>query len=351
MVNIIRSKSTSNLGICLTLDAFGTLYHPREPIAVQYLKIARQCGLKGSIQVHELETSFRTAFKDQSANNPNYGKLKGMTTQAWWDNVIYGAFTPLCQGQQIPTSLGPTLFNHFSSREAYDLYPDIIPFFHNIRKLRERYTDSEGPAILVGVITNSDNRVTSILKSLGLQVGPEWGPKKDMNVPSAVNEQPQAAEGRAQGTGRQEAQRPPNLLERAGDQYNVNDDINYVVTSYAVGYEKPSPEIFSNADKFLWDFLASQASQIDPADNSDSKSGIQRKSLAKLNSAGEITRIHVGDDFDKDYKGAKNSLNCEALHLCRDVPEAKLKNYEISNLLDLAALIESMVKSNLPPRS
>src|SRR2546423_8723047 len=63
MGNIFSSNPKSRLGICLTLDAFGTLYHPKRPIAVQYLEVSRRCGLKANIQVPELEASFRKAFK------------------------------------------------------------------------------------------------------------------------------------------------------------------------------------------------------------------------------------------------------------------------------------------------
>lgn len=33
--------------LCLTFDAFGTLFHPRQPIATQYAAVAREHGLSG----------------------------------------------------------------------------------------------------------------------------------------------------------------------------------------------------------------------------------------------------------------------------------------------------------------
>jgi FMN phosphatase YigB (HAD superfamily) len=151
MSNIFSSNPKSRLGICLTLDAFGTLYHPKRPIAVQYLEVARRCGLKANIQVPELEASFRKAFKDQSRRYPNYGKSKGMSVETWWDNVVYRAFHPLCNGHEIPASLCSTLFRHFSSRDAYALYPAVLPFLQMMRELREKFSDPKGPIILVGV--------------------------------------------------------------------------------------------------------------------------------------------------------------------------------------------------------
>src|SRR5437764_5164509 len=59
-----------------------------------------------------------------------------------------------------------------------------------------------------------------------------------------------------------------------------------------------------------------------------------------------LTRIHVGDDFEKDYQGAKDS-DRQALHLCRDNKKGELKNYQISSLVELATFINLMADTNL----
>jgi hypothetical protein len=61
-----------------------------------------------------------------------------------------------------------------------------------------------------------------------------------------------------------------------------------------------------------------------------------------------LTYIHVGDDFVKDYQGAKNAGR-QALHLCRDNKTGELENYQISNLLELATCIKLMADTNLTP--
>ena len=50
--------------IVLTVDAFGTLFTPREPIAKQYSHVARKHGLSGFTD-EEVGTSFRTGNTDQ----------------------------------------------------------------------------------------------------------------------------------------------------------------------------------------------------------------------------------------------------------------------------------------------
>ena len=44
--------------ICLTFDAFGTLFHPRERIGKQYADVARQHGLSGFTD-DEIDDGFR----------------------------------------------------------------------------------------------------------------------------------------------------------------------------------------------------------------------------------------------------------------------------------------------------
>ena len=53
----------SKTGILLTLDAFGTLYTPREPIAKQYGDAARRRGLRG-FSDDDVGSSFRKSELD-----------------------------------------------------------------------------------------------------------------------------------------------------------------------------------------------------------------------------------------------------------------------------------------------
>lgn len=95
--------------LCLTFDAFGTLFHPRQPIAAQYAHVAREHGLSGFTD-EEMGRKFkdgacvslfpqvdccvialtrvgRAAYKDESKKHPNYGRAVGMGPEQWWANV------------------------------------------------------------------------------------------------------------------------------------------------------------------------------------------------------------------------------------------------------------------------
>ena len=77
---------TGSRQIVISLDAFGTLFTPRETIAKSYADAARKFGLSGFTE-EQLASRFRDAFKHQSAIAPNYGKKIDMGASNWWSNV------------------------------------------------------------------------------------------------------------------------------------------------------------------------------------------------------------------------------------------------------------------------
>ena len=150
----------------------------------------------------------------------------------------------------------PELLNRYNSSEGYDVYPDVRPFFRILQKMREdAQRDSTLPKITVGVVTNSDDRVLSILSSLGLTVGPQRH--------------------------RMLAKNPEQHPEGAAD-------IDFVVLSYDVGFEKPAREIFDAARDLTLSFDS-------PGDRF----------------------IHVGDTVTVDYQGAEGA-GWDGILLVRD---------------------------------
>lgn len=145
----------------------------------------------------------------------------------------------------LPEGLIPDLLNHFSSSRAYNLHADVLPFFQELRKAR-KCPDSNDPlsSLKVGIISNSDDRVSSILSSLGLRVGPcRYGISS----------------------------------ETCNLDHPARDDIDFVALSYDVGVEKPDQKIFDAARE-----LGAMGSDLEP---------------------GEC--LHVGDDFVKDVQAAE----------------------------------------------
>lgn len=304
--------------LLLTLDAFETLFHPREPVPIQYAKVAHSFGLSPSlITPDRLKQSFKTSFKVQSARYPNHGRdevLKGRYAgpRQWWKEIITRSFGIAlgykdrdADSIRLPDGLVKTLLENFAGKEAYELYPDVGPFFERLRAVRNA-TVGAGSAgrlgvfdrLVVGVISNSDDRVPDILKSLGLTVGKT---RADRDVESSLlqgfEDRASVSSSSASSSSASFASATSSCVSSSASSFassssSANDaipqskhpglnDIDLVITSYDAGAEKPSPAIFDVAKK-------------------------QAQSLVgpETESSQQWTCVHVGDDYEKDYVAA-----------------------------------------------
>ncbi|KAM3508142.1 hypothetical protein MY10362_001347 [Beauveria mimosiformis] len=237
-----------NLLLCL--DAFGTLFSPKGSVAHQYTHVARQCGLDG-FSDGELTTHLMAAIRQERKRNPNYGKATGLGATQWWTNVIHNTLTPLIrENQPFPPALVPALIHRFASDRGYDAQPDLVPALRALRRPKALHAFDK---VVIGVLTNSDDRVPSILSSFGLNVSPlRYGADE-------------------------------HAIPRPGDDY----DVDFHCMSYDVGFEKPSAQIFGAADSML--------DRIVTAREGGSAQGQ------------DWYRIYVGDEHAKDVVGAANA--------------------------------------------
>ncbi|KAF2862340.1 HAD-like protein [Piedraia hortae CBS 480.64] len=220
--------------LLLTLDAFNTLFYPRLPIAKQYHLLAKR-HLSNPPDPQTIEVNFRSAFKTLRQQYPNYGKANALSPEKWWGEVITQTFAPreasgdpnfddrgkdptsedinshnprrsrthplplvggtppVHRPTSVPEGLINDLLHHFSTNEAYTLSPSAGEFLKSLKGSSGSVRDD---GVKVGVISNSDPRVTSILTSLG-----------------------------------------------------VMGMVDFTVTSWEVGVGKPSPEIFREAER------------------------------------------------------------------------------------------------------
>jgi FMN phosphatase YigB (HAD superfamily) len=169
--------------------------------------------------------------------------------------VIQGTFQPnLKSGQEVSQELVDELLKEYSTCSGYRMYPDVKPFLQHLKSKNDWNWDRT----IVGVITNSDDRVPSILESFGVKVGP----------------------------------RRAGAAQQWGEEVNKLHDIDFVVLSYDVGYEKPDRRIFDAASQILKEIVA---------DNSQET---------------EFEKLYVGDAAENDYFGAKKA-GWHAIHLAR----------------------------------
>ena len=153
---------------------------------------------------------------------------------------------------------------------------------------------SETVDISVGVITNSDgDRVLSVLSSLGILIGP---PRRS-RIPHNLHTGVRLASGKI-----------------------IIPDIDFVAFSYDIGFEKPSREIFDAAKELA---------------GPDTVQGARGQYL------------HIGDDFDKDFKGAQQA-GWGALLLDREKKHTGPESQEssISSLLEIEPRISSILSKH-----
>ncbi|KAI5800840.1 HAD-like domain-containing protein [Pyronema domesticum] len=148
--------------LLVTFDAWKTLFSPKAPIAQQYVEVARQHGVVADEAV--IKKSFSEAFTTLSHTHPNYGHTTGLHPDAWWTHLIHQTFSPI----SLPPTLAPALLSHFASSSAYTLHPSVPYLLHQIRAAAGR---GKYDKVILGVISNSDYRVISILRSLGVGNG------------------------------------------------------------------------------------------------------------------------------------------------------------------------------------
>lgn len=330
--------------LLITLDAFGTLYRPRKSIPLQYLEVARSCGLKleasaAAAAAAAMAQSFKAAFQTHSSRSPNYGRAStgGTSTtttttttptptpERWWADVVHDTFKPLLSlfsppaspqlQQHIPDRLAGELFRHFSTGKAYELFPDTMPFIRQMRRLRlrhrHRHPGSPLPSsllssslpgvqdVVVGVLTNSDPRVAGILQSLGLELGsPNGGPGQP--------------------------------------------DLDFVLTSYEIGHEKPSPMAFAEAEQRARAALGLPRLQLGDQQSYHDQTGAELHTV----------KVHVGDDLHKDYWGPiRSGRGWDAVLLARNTVETGSPSpspspdvRRITKLTDIEAVLMSLLE-------
>jgi FMN phosphatase YigB (HAD superfamily) len=173
--------------------------------------------------------------------------------------VIKNTYKPfLNPGQNIPQALVSELLTRYSTSEGYDMYPDVECFFSMLRRRKEQANLDlpwKWDKTVVGIITNSDDRVPGILESFGLKIG---------------------------------SRRVGNSAQRSA-KASVDDDISFVVLSYDTGFEKPDKRIFDAATEMLKDMLAEIGNKAEGKDIDD------------------FDKLYVGDSIEKDYFGAKKA--------------------------------------------
>lgn len=314
----LTNSSTHQRTLLLTFDAFGTLFHPHPSVQYQYARTAHEYGLpRTAVTPDKLKTAFKEVFRAHLKKYPNYGRadvLRGRYggPRQWWEEVIRGSFGRVLDTSSPPPSLSPSpstsvtqeesgerqtvlpdgmveaLLNRFSGAEGYVLYDDVEPFFARMRQLRAAKT-GQFDRVFLGVISNSDDRVPSVLKALGLRVGDVRADRdlSSMELSGFEERGVRRRHPRESGSSSTDA----NTHLGSQSDADADADIDLIITSYEAGEEKPN--------RLIFDVARRQAGLL-----ARERSHTHGSAPVGADDPDEWVCVHVGDDYEKDYLAA-----------------------------------------------
>ncbi|KAK7076849.1 hypothetical protein SK128_011559 [Halocaridina rubra] len=140
-----------------TLDVTNTLLRFARAPEEQYAAIAQLYGLNPDPK--KLGSAFRATFKHFEKEFPYYG-ASSIGWQNWWLSVVADTFRKSgCNADDATLrTVGCHLNKHYSQGSAYELVEGTVPL---LKKLTNKSNK-------IGVISNSDERISGILCQLGL---------------------------------------------------------------------------------------------------------------------------------------------------------------------------------------
>jgi FMN phosphatase YigB (HAD superfamily) len=194
-------------------------------------------------------------FKRMSKDYVNFGKDKGMDPEVWWKRLIKSTLNPflddVMKSKGDWDTLSERLWQNFSTDQGYELHEDARNLLKHLRQVNQTQAQMQ---YIVGVITNSDPRVSKILTSMGLVVSPSG-----------------AGGFNSDATGK-------STLDK-------DNDLQFVITSYDVGHRKPHLQIFKAAEDTARTLLDQQGH----GSNED------------------LLKVYIGDDYEYDVIGATHA--------------------------------------------
>ncbi|QLL30518.1 hypothetical protein HG536_0A03360 [Torulaspora globosa] len=138
----------------ITFDAYNTLYATTLPVMQQYCLVAKKYNVIADPM--QLTMKFPKVFKELRDRHPNYGKFTGITAVEWWSKLITNVFQPL----EISKEMVEEILVRFEGYQAYQVYPDVLDFIKEAK--------SKHPDVILGIISNTDPVVYTLLQNLGL---------------------------------------------------------------------------------------------------------------------------------------------------------------------------------------
>lgn len=142
------------------LDAVGTLFGVKGSVGKVYSQIAQEFDVDVTAEI--LQTKFMQSFK--AAPPPIFpdADLHDIPQQEfeWWRKITFNTFKSAGVLPQFSdfSAFFSELYIHFGTAQPWFIYPDVVPSL----------TDWRQQGIELGILSNFDSRIFSVLESLEL---------------------------------------------------------------------------------------------------------------------------------------------------------------------------------------
>ncbi len=141
-------------------DAVGTLFGVRGSVGQVYADLASQFGVK--VAADQINLAFAQSF--QSANSSSFAGVNQSDVPAlefeWWQAIATQTFQQAGVINDFADFPGffAELYSYFATAKPWFVYPDVLPVLEQLHQTQ----------ITLGVISNFDTRLYSVLKALDL---------------------------------------------------------------------------------------------------------------------------------------------------------------------------------------
>jgi putative hydrolase of the HAD superfamily len=136
-------------------DAAGTLIQPARRVGESYATVARKYGM--DVAPSELSARFNECFDSApplAFPKASPAQIEEMERE-WWKRLVRHIFAPWGFVERFDDYF-EELFAYFAQADAWTLYPEV----------RETLTTLKQQGLILGVISNFDSRLLTILKGL-----------------------------------------------------------------------------------------------------------------------------------------------------------------------------------------
>lgn len=146
----------------VTFDGRGTLFQLSNTVGHFYGQAAEMYGLKlGTDSKSRLNAAFKTQYKLLSAEHRNFGSESGLSSQQWWNMMVKRTFSEAGFDSAKLDSLSSFLYKQFSTNQCWQAKENCAKSLVDLKALY--------PEIKLAVISNTDQRLDSILYQTGLR--------------------------------------------------------------------------------------------------------------------------------------------------------------------------------------